>query len=176
MPSPVSSSPSRLSVVGSWTGLWGPESPPMFQVNGSLLGDASLPSIGSRRARFPDFIGTMKALRLPAHATLVPYGFGSRPHARLLCSYSPMRSWRAWRKLVRPGTLDQPAFPARHVTPVGVCGISQVSWRSVLCLCPAPRPRPGRQDLALAILPMLPPGHPGRRPQRAHNFEANTGL
>ncbi len=68
MPSPVSFSPSWLSVVGSWTGLWGPESPPRFQVNGSLLSDASLPSIGSRRARFPDFIGTMKALRLPARA------------------------------------------------------------------------------------------------------------
>ena len=40
----------------------------MFQVNGSLLSDASLPSIGSRRARFPDFIGTMKALRHPARA------------------------------------------------------------------------------------------------------------
>jgi hypothetical protein len=58
----------------------------MFQVNGSLLNDASLPSIGSRRARFPDFIGTMKALRLPAHANLVPYGFGHRPQMRLLCS------------------------------------------------------------------------------------------
>jgi hypothetical protein len=147
----------------------------MFQVNGSLLNDASLPSIGSRRARFPDFIGTMKALRLPARANLVPYGFGSRFHARLLCSYSPKRSWRARRRLVRPGTLDQPAFPTRHVTPVGACGISQVSWRSILYLCPAPRPRPSRQDLALAILPMLPSGHPGRRPQRVHNLEANTG-
>ena len=80
------------------------------------------------------------------------------------------------RKPIRPGTLGQPAFPARHVAHVGACGISQVSWRSILCLCPAPRPRPSRQDLALAILPMLPPGHPDRRPQRVHNLEANTGL
>src|SRR5712672_2873924 len=36
--------------------------------------DTSLPSVGSRRARFPVFIGTMKALRLPARANLVPYG------------------------------------------------------------------------------------------------------
>src|SRR5215469_4349194 len=43
--------------------------------------DASLPSAGSRRARFPVFIGTMKALRLPARANPVPYGFGSGPHA-----------------------------------------------------------------------------------------------
>jgi hypothetical protein len=176
VPSPVSSSPNWLSVVGSWTGLWGPVSPPMFQVNGSLLDDASLPSIGSRRARFPDFIGTMKALRLPAPARLVPYDFGSRSHARLLCSSSPKRSRRTRRRLVRPGTLVQPAFPPRHVTLVDVCGISQVSWRSILCLCPAPRPRPSRQDLALAILPMLPPANPDRRPQRVHNLEANTGL
>jgi hypothetical protein len=47
---------------------------------------ASLPSVGSRRARFPVFIGTMKALRLPARANLVPYGFGRRPHAPLLFS------------------------------------------------------------------------------------------
>lgn len=46
--------------------------------------DASLSSIGSRRARFPDFTGTMKALRLPARANLVPYGFGYRLHALLL--------------------------------------------------------------------------------------------
>ena len=31
--------------------------------------DAFLPSVGSRRARFPVFIGTMKALRLPAAQT-----------------------------------------------------------------------------------------------------------
>jgi hypothetical protein len=48
--------------------------------------DASLPSAGSRRARFPVVDSTMKALRLPARAYLVPYGFGSRPHALLLIS------------------------------------------------------------------------------------------
>ena len=176
MPSPVSSSPSRLSVVGSWTGLWGPASPPMCQVNGSLLVAPPLPSAGSRPARFPVFIGTTKVLRLPAHACLLPYGFGHRPHVRLLCSWSPRRSRWVRRKPVRPGTLDQPTFPARHLAHVGACGISQVSWRSILCLCPAPRPRPSRQDLALAILPMLPPGNPDRRPQRVHNLEASTGL
>jgi hypothetical protein len=43
----------------------------------------SLPSGGSRRARFPAFAGTMKALRLPARAILPPYGFGCRLHALL---------------------------------------------------------------------------------------------
>src|ERR1700740_1669612 len=54
--------------------------------------DTFLPSVGSRRARFPVFIGTMKALRLPARANLVPYGFSCRPHAPLLYSCSPKRS------------------------------------------------------------------------------------
>ena len=37
---------------------------------------------------------------------------------------------------------------------------------------------PGRADKIspLAILSMLPPGHPSRRPQRVHNLEADTGL
>ena len=176
MPSPVSSSPSRLSVVGSWTGLWGPVSPPLCRVNGSLLVAPPFPLPGPGQPGSPSSPGPMKVLRLPAHACPVPYGFGHRPQVRLLCSWSPKRSRWVRRKPIRPGTLDQPAFPARHVAHVGACGISQVSWRTILCLCPAPRPRPSRQDLALAILPMLPSGHPGRRPQRVHNLEANTGL
>jgi hypothetical protein len=122
--------------------------------------DTFLPSVGSRRARFPVFIGTMKALRLPARANLVPYGFGCRPHAPLLCWCSPKRSERARRTLVRPGTLDQPAFPARRAAPVGACGISQVSWRPILSLCPAPRPRPSRQNLAFSGLADTAPGLP----------------
>jgi hypothetical protein len=43
-----------------------------------------LPSAGSRPARFPVLTSTMKALRLPARACLVPYGFGRRPHVFLL--------------------------------------------------------------------------------------------
>ena len=36
----------------------------------------------------------------------------------------------------------------RRASPVGVSGISQVSWRSIPCLCHAPRPRPSRPSLA----------------------------
>ena len=59
-----------------------------FSTRGALL-----PSAGSRQARFPVFLGTMKALRLPARANLLPYDFGYRLHAPLLCSCSPERSW-----------------------------------------------------------------------------------
>jgi hypothetical protein len=114
-----------------------------FSPRGTLL-----PSTGSRSARFPAFRGTMGVLRLPARAYRVPYGFGHRPHVHLLCSWSPRRSWWVRRKPIRPGTFDQPAFPDRRAAHVDACGISQVPWRSVPCLCPAPRPRPSRQDLA----------------------------
>ena len=49
-----------------------------FSTRGALL-----PSAGSRQAQFPVFLGTMKALRLPARANPVPYGFGYRLHAPL---------------------------------------------------------------------------------------------
>src|SRR5215472_11197740 len=138
--------------------------------------DTFLPSGGSRRARFPVFIGTLKALRLPARANLVPYGFGCRPHAPLLCSCPPKRSYRARRRLVRPGTFGQPASHAQRAAPVGACGISQVSWRPILRLCPAPRPGRADKTSPLAVLPTPPPASPNRRPQRVHNLKANTGL
>jgi hypothetical protein len=121
---------------------------------------ASLPSVGSRRARFPVLIGTTKALRLPARANLLPYVFGCRPHAPLLCSCvaealltgleEARLAWNTWSAAVR----------ARHVAPVGACGISQVSWRPILCLCPVPRPRPSRQNLAFRGLANTAPGLP----------------
>ena len=61
----------------------------------------------------------------------------------------------------------------RLAAPVDANGISQVSWRSVPCLCPAPRPRPSRQDLAFGG---LVDAAPNRRPQRVQNIEADTGL
>ena len=71
---------------------------------------------------------------------------------------------------------NQPASRNPACYAVEASGISQVSWRSIPCLCPVPRPRPNQQDLALAILSMLPPGYPGRRLQLVHNIEANAGL
>jgi hypothetical protein len=73
--------------------------------------------------------------------------------AALLTSPEEARqAWNTW-----SAGVPYPACRTR-----GACGISQVSGRSNPCLCPAPRPRSSRQDLALAILPVLPPGRPGR--------------
>jgi hypothetical protein len=140
--------------------------------------DVSLPSLGSRRARFPDVTSSMKTLRLPACAHLFPYGFGRRSHVRLLCSCSPWRSRRMRRSLVGPGTVDQPASPLPACCARG----RKQDLSGCLAIHPMPLPcsrtpaEPTRPHL-LAVLPMLPPAPTNRRPQRALNFEAyHTAL
>ena len=91
----------------------------------------------------------MKALRLPVHAFLFPYGFGRRSHTRLPYSCSPRRSRWACRTLIGPGSVVNRRLLFRRASRVDANGISQVPWRSIPCLCPAPRPRPSRQNLAV---------------------------
>src|SRR5271166_48186 len=119
---------------------------------------ASLPSAGSRRARFPAFTGNMKALRLPARAIPLPYGFGCGLHALLPRSCSPRRSRRAGRSPPGLEHLISRRSAFRLVAPVDASGISQVPWRSVPCLCPARGPRSSRRDLAFGGLVDAAPG------------------
>jgi hypothetical protein len=123
--------------------------------------DAPLPSAGSRRARFPAFKGHMRALRLPARASGSLILFGRRSHALLpsfvLAAALPgcvEDASRAWNMFIG----RRSAF--RLVAPVDACGISQVPWRSIPCLCPAPRPRPSRRDLAFGGPLDAAPGFP----------------
>ena len=72
-----------------------------------------------------------------------------------------------------PGSLfnRRPELPV--YSHVDVNGTSQVSRRSILCLCPALRPRPNRRSLAYPTVSlMLPPHFPRRRLQRLMNFGA----
>lgn len=57
-----------------------------------LFRDAALPSRGSRRARFPTFVGTMTALRLPVRASPIAYVFAFGAHVLLRPSCPPKRS------------------------------------------------------------------------------------
>ncbi len=128
---------------------------------------APLSSAGSRRARFPAIKGHTEALRLPARAFPLPYGFGHGAHALLLRSCSPKRSRPARRS---PSGLEQ--FMGRRsqfrlVAPMDACGTSQVPWRSFPCLCPAPGPRSSRRDLASGGLLDAAPGF--------HKPKASTG-
>src|ERR1700733_9416428 len=56
-----------------------------------LFHGTALPSRGSRRARFPTFVGTTTVLRLPARASLVAYVFASRVPMFLRYSCPPRR-------------------------------------------------------------------------------------
>ena len=137
---------------------------------------ASLPSVGSRRARFPVFIGTTEALRLPARANLLPYGFGCRPHAPLLCSY---------RRSAPDGHGGSSSGLGHLVSRRSVPGMSHPWARAGSHRFPgdpsyasALLQDPGRADKTspFAVLPTPPPAYPNRRPQLEHNLEANTGL
>jgi hypothetical protein len=126
--------------------------------------DASLSSVGSQRARFPDFAGTMKALRLPSQACPGPLWVRFQAPQASLCSCSPQRSRRG-RVRVRAWALMSRAALSGTL-PEDLLGISQVPWRSIPDLCPALGPRLDQQDLAMAVLPVLPPGPTHRRLQR----------
>ena len=109
-----------------------------------------LPSIGSRRVRFPDVSGRIEVLRLPVTHPRSLIGFASGVHATLLgsclaaCARVPGRTEEAFRARVNV----HPATRLPACSHVDVSGISQVSRRSLLCFCLGPRPRPNRRSLA----------------------------
>jgi len=112
--------------------------------------DAPLSSIGSRRDQFPDVVSTMRALRLPTHASPVTYLFRFRGPR----DSSSVRARRCQRSRAGGG----PATGQDHCSAgdlklpahlrVDASGTSQVPRRPILCLCPVPRPRPDRRSLA----------------------------
>ena len=126
--------------------------------------DASLPSFGSRRARFPAVVGTMKALRLPIRASAVAYGFAPAVHGFLLLR---VRRSAPGRPEVppRPGPCGT-GCPTSRPSSVDANGISQVFRRSIPCLCSVPRPRSNRRALAITVASMLPPLCAQRRLRR----------
>ena len=127
---------------------------------------ALLPSAGSRRARFPVLISTMKALRLPARASPVAYLFRFRGPRDPPLFVLAFRRSRMVGGPIRARAFGQPAAQLPAHSHVDAGGISQVPRRSIPCLCPGPRPRPDRRSLTLAVSSMLPPLNPQRRLQR----------
>lgn len=112
------------------------------------------------------------------------YDFPSRLSGRLFASLSGVHAILLGSCLAAcaPGRSEGPSGPGslfnrRPELPVyshvDVNGTSQVSRRSILCLCPALRPRPNRRSLAYpTVSSMLPPRFPRRRLQRLMNFGA----
>src|SRR5271156_4463613 len=71
----------------------------------------------------------------------------------------------------------QPATRLPACSHVDVSGTSQVSRRSILCLCLGPGPRPNQRSLAyLSVSSMLPPLRGQRRLQRVSYFGAIARL
>jgi hypothetical protein len=110
------------------------------------------------------------------------YDFPSRLSGRLFASLSGVHAILLGSCLAAcaPGRSEGPSGPGslfnrRPELPVyshvDVNGTSQVSRRSILCLCPALRPRPNRRSLAYpTVSSMLPPRFPQRGLQRLMNF------
>jgi hypothetical protein len=77
----------------------------------------------------------------------------------------------------RAGVIVQPATRLPACSHVDVSGTSQVSRRSILCLCLGPGPRPNQRSLAyLSVSSMLPPLRGQRRLQRVSYFGAIARL
>jgi hypothetical protein len=137
---------------------------------------ASLPSVGSRRARFPVFIGTTRALRLPARANLLPYGFGCRPHAPLRCSWiaealltgreEARQAWNTWLAGVpcpacrtRGRVRDLTGFLATHPMPLPCSKTPAEPTKPRLSRSCQHRPRPTQTEgLSLYIISRLTQG------------------
>src|SRR6266508_6922513 len=132
--------------------------------------DASLPSVGSRQARFPDVASTMKALRLPAPHPRSLIGFARGYHVYL--RLRARRSAPMWPEASHgPGPLfSRWSAPAR------------VAWTirdlpGSLTILPVPLPSSrtpvGSTPLANHGVSMLPPR---RRPRRLQRLELFRGV
>ena len=138
--------------------------------------DTFLPSVGSRRARFPVFIGTMKALRLPARANLVPYGFGCRSHApSCIRVRRSAPNERGGRSLGPEHLISRRSLPG-VLHPWARAGSRRFPGDPSYAFALLQDPGRAEKTSPVAVLPTPPPAYPNRRPQRVHNLEANTGL
>src|SRR5499427_3887352 len=143
--------------------------------------------LSSRRPPFLDRIPARPVLRrhqyyegaTTSHSRIPGHLFVSLPGPTrfLLGSCSPLPALPGgWRSRYGPGSLfsRRSRLPAR--SHVDVSGISQVSRRPILCLCPGPRPRPDRRTLAITGSSMLPLLTGQQRLQRNVYIEATAGL
>ena len=91
----------------------------------------------------------MEVLRLPIHASPVTYLFRFRRPRYPPRFVSRLRSAPGRMEVAsRAWVIGQPETQFPACSHVDMSGISQVSRRPVLCLCPGQRPRPNRQSLA----------------------------
>ena len=132
----------------------------MLPSNGSLLTAPPFPPAGPGEPSSPLFAGTMKALRLPIRVSTVAYLVRSRRPRDPPGFVSATRS-RQGGDSCRAGPLGSRQVPScRRCSRVDANGISQVSRRSILCLCSVPRPRSSRRALAICRSRQCCPRYP----------------
>lgn len=141
-----------------------------------LFRGAALPSRGSRRARFPTFLGTTTALRLPVRAfpgrLCVRFRSPRAPPIFVSAEAFP----RQRRTALEPGTVVQPASRFRRARAWARAGSLRFPG-DPSCIS-ALFQDPGRTDTAspLSALPVLPPVPTLRRLRRHHDLGANPRL
>ena len=118
----------------------------------------------------------MEALRLPARADPVPYGFGSGLHASLRCSCSQRRSRRARRMLVGPGVLVSRLPVSGMLHPWARAGSLRFPGDPSHAFALFQDPGRAGRTSPMAVLTSPPPVNPNRRPQRVHYLGADAGL
>ena len=129
-----------------------------------------LPSLGRvllsavpRRHRYYEGATTSRPISPTAYQFAA--GYHANLHLRVLAEALPhSRRGRAGQDL---GSAGGPCPAFRRVDGDG---ISQVPWRSFLCLCPAPGPRSDQRRLTITVAPMLPPCRGKRRLRRSEQF------
>ena len=135
---------------------------------------ASLPSFGSRRARFPALSSTMKALRLPTRASAVAYWFASTDHAILLPSCLAYALLQERRSFAGPGLLVPAAllrFPTRG-REWDLSGLQAIHPMPLLRSATPAGPRCPRHSRA----PQCCPRHPHNEGPSDIHFGANPKL
>jgi hypothetical protein len=166
---------SLLSAVVSWTGLRGPRSPPVSRQRSSPR-DASLPSIGSRRERFPDVLSTMKALRLPGHVSPVTYWFRFQGPRYLRNSCLAACAPRGVEDAFRARILVQPVIRFPVFSHVDVPGYLRFPCNPSYAFASVHDPGRTNDPSPVTVSPVLPLLQQKQRLQRHANFGATARL
>jgi hypothetical protein len=175
-PGPGASSPVRLSIAVSWTGLWDSGFPPVFPVDGSLLAAPPFPLAGPGRPGSP-----------PSSVVRRRYDFPRRRSRSLMTSVSGSMRFSVF--------VLAEALPARRRTASGPGGLwsaglspypAGCAWTGAGSLRFPGNPShtfarlsdPGRTEgtSPLAVPPVLPPDPTRRRLQRNMISRLNPGL
>src|SRR5262249_10446532 len=138
--------------------------------------DACLPSIGSRRERFPDVVSTMKALRLPGHVSPVTYLFRFQGPRYLRNSCLAACAPRGVEDAFQARILVQPVIRLPVFSHVDVPGYLRFPGNPSRAFASVHDPGRTNDPSPVPVSPVLPLLHRQQRLQRDNHIGANAGL